>query len=91
MNCIFQTPQIGDATVKVYVSQSKTEADLWVCLVNLKGISGQNGRWYVTHNRSEASHRMYFCHRGMADLTIYFVNNVSEAGWQRKEKRISGL
>ena len=87
---IYQTFSLAEARYKAFVTTNKLEADLYVYLVNQRGLATASGLWHVTNNRSSSSERVYFGSRAIADVIIYFVKNKSQAGWQ-KQHRLAGV
>lgn len=83
MTTVYQTFSVGEAHRKIYITQQKQEADLFVYIVGNKGLATRDGQWYLSKNRTEVNVRVYFSSRAMAELIVYFVNNRSEAGWQK--------
>ena len=79
---IYQTFLMGEAQYKIHLTERKEQADLWVYIVGNQGMSGKNGLWYLTENFAESSAKVFFCAKGMSELSVCFVKNRSEAGWQ---------
>ena len=83
---IYQTFSLAEARYKAFITTNKLEADLFVYMVNQRGLASSGGLWYVTSNRSASSERVFFGSRAIADVIVYFVKNKSEAGWQRPHR-----
>lgn len=81
MAIIHQVFDIGQATLKVHITELADQAPLWVCMVPDRALACRPGCWYATSNFSEAEHRIYFGAWGIADLTVYFVDQWGRAGW----------
>ena len=85
MAVVFQTFSYADAQVRVHVTTDRGRADLWVHVVEQRGLSSGDAAWYMTANRAEASSRIYLCSRAVADLTVCFVSSRAQAGWQCRQ------
>lgn len=80
---IFQVGTFGQAQYKVHITEQKSNADLFVCLVSSPAMATGNGQWYVTKEFAGANRKVLFCGKGTAQFSIYFVNSRAEAGWQK--------
>lgn len=88
---IYQSYSKADAELQVHVSDSPGTADLWVMSVGNIGQAYGEGAWYLSENRAQASTRIFLCPRSQAQLVVYFVNTLQEAGWQGRRKPIKSL
>ncbi len=82
MAIIYASPTMGDAEVRVAVVAERGFADLWVCRVSSVGLANGSARWFITPDRQMANTVVHFCSRGMAQLTVCWVNNMGESGWR---------
>ena len=83
MTVVFQTFSYADATLRVYVTKNPDEADIWVCRVSSRGQSLRPYYWYFSSDRNEASTRVFLCAKPTAHLSVFFVDSMSEAKWNR--------
>jgi hypothetical protein len=83
---IYQTHEMGMADVRAALVGSRGEADLCVLRVSSQGLAMGDARWYICRSRQEAQVSICFCSRGMAELRVCFVDNYTEAGWQRPHR-----
>lgn len=83
---IYQTPVMGEAHVRVAIVDSRGEADLLVYRASSWGMAYGDARWYITRNKQDATAWVFFTTRGFAQIKICFVDNQSEAGWQRPSR-----
>ena len=74
--------------MKVYVTTTKSEADLVVYKCSSKSeASGNNGLWYFVSSKSDAKTTVYFVSsKSDSDIVIYYTSTKSEAGWQNRSK-----
>lgn len=79
---IYQTPLMGEANIKVALVTSRGEADLLVHRVTSWGLASGDARWFITRDKQDATACVYFTTPGFAQVSICFVDNYSEAGWQ---------
>jgi hypothetical protein len=79
MAVVFQTYSFADANLRVHVTSNPDEADIWVCQVNSKSQALRPYLWYFSQERNEAKTRIFLCSKPIANLCIFFVNNMSEA------------
>lgn len=82
MAIIYQVFDEGQATLKVHVTRVASLAPLWVYMVSDRAMAQRAGCWFVTSNIAEARFRIYFGDWGVADLTVYFVEQWGSAGWR---------
>lgn len=88
---ICQCFSFADADYRVHISEIPSTADLFVYLVSSQGLAFGNGVWYQTENDLEADYFLQFTDFAQADLSIYFVNNKSSAGWQTPSHKLKGV
>jgi hypothetical protein len=81
MTRIYQSPNIGDAQVRVALVRSIGQADLLVHRVSSWGLARGGALWYITRNKQDAQVYVYMCSLGMAQLRVCFVNTYGQAGW----------
>lgn len=74
---------MAQAQYKIHITNNPNSADLLVYLVSNQGLAIGNGVWYITPHYGEASHRIYFCSRAMAQFSVCFVKQKTQAGWQK--------
>ncbi|BDX06549.1 DUF6150 family protein [Planctobacterium marinum] len=79
---IQQTFSMSEADIIADITQDKGKADLCVFVVSSPGMAWSDERWYITNNDFDASSTVYFGKSGRAALTVYFVKNPGDAGWQ---------
>ena len=80
---VFQTATLGSAHFRVAIVNDRGRADLLVHRVSSFGMAAGDARWFITRDQQMATAWVYFCSPGMADFNICFVDNYSEAGWQK--------
>ena len=80
---VFQTASMGEAQVRVAIVRDRGEADLLVHRVGSWGLASGDALWYITRNKQDATVWIYPCSIGMAQVKVCFVDNYTEAGWQR--------
>lgn len=80
---VYQTYLQGEAQVRVAIVDHPGLADLCVHRVANWGLARGDGLWYITPDKQEASAWVYFGSIGESQLKICFVNNYTQAGWQR--------
>lgn len=86
MAVIYQTTQMGEAHVLVALVAARGEADLLVRRVSSMGMASGEARWFITREKQAASTWVSFTSAGFAHVKICFVDNDSEAGWQRPSR-----
>lgn len=86
---IYQTPDMGEAHVRVALVPDIGEADLCVCRVDSWGLASGDALWYITRDRQEATAWVHFCGRGFAQVLVCFVDSRGQAGW-RGAHRLQG-
>ena len=79
---IYQTPDMGEADVRVAIVEEPGEADLCVHRVGSWGLASGDALWFITRDKQEATAWVYFCGRGFAQVLVCFVDNYAQAGWQ---------
>lgn len=82
MAIIFLSATMGDANLRVAVVGERGFADLWVCRVDSRGLATSAARWFITPDRQMANTVVHLCSRGMAQLTVCWVDGMGEAGWR---------
>lgn len=80
---IWQAFSIGDAQIRAALVDHPGEADLCVHRVTAQGLARGDSLWFITRDRQNATARVCFCSRGMAQIRICFVDTFSAAGWSR--------
>lgn len=83
---IYQTPVMGEAHLRVAIVNDRGQADLLVHQEDSWGLAHGDERWYVTRDKQDATVWVFFTSQGMAQLNICFVDNRSEAGWQKPSR-----
>lgn len=83
---IYQTASMGEAHVRAAIVGSRGEADLLVYRAGSWGTAHGDERWFITRNKQDATVWVYFTSPGFAQVNICFVDNHSEAGWQRPHR-----
>ena len=91
MAVIYQSNTRAEAELQVHVSDSPGTADLWVVSVGNIGQAFGEEAWYLTGSRAQATTRIFLCPRSQAQLIVYFVNTLQEAGWRGKPKLLKSL
>lgn len=81
---IYQTTSMGEAHIRVALVTDRGQADLLVHRVSSWGLATSDARWFITHNRHDATSWIYFTSIGMAQIKICFVDSPGEAGWQKE-------
>lgn len=81
---IYQTPSMGEATLRVAIVANQGEADLLVYRVSSWGMARGDALWFITRNKQDANTYLYFTSVGMAQVKICFVENMGSAGWQER-------
>lgn len=85
---LFLTPYESESDLKVWVSNSLSDADLLVYKVENITQSTEDGLWYFTNVRAKAKKKIYFVNTiTKADLKTYYVNNLSQRGWRNLSKK----
>jgi hypothetical protein len=82
---IYQAASMGEAHVRVALVE-RGEADLLVYRAGSWGMAHGDARWFITRDRQDATAWVYFTNRGMAQVTVCFVDAQGEAGWQRPSR-----
>ncbi|HTH74951.1 DUF6150 family protein [Trinickia sp.] len=82
---IYQTPSMGEAHVRVNLSD-RGNADLLVHRVASWGLARGDALWFITRDKQSADVWLYFTSPGMAEVKICFVDSIGEAGWQRSHR-----
>ena len=74
--------------MKVYVTTTKSEADLVVYQCSSKSeASGNQGLWYFVSSASDARKKVYITDtKSDADIVVYYTRTKSEACWQNRSK-----
>ncbi|WP_294298951.1 DUF6150 family protein [uncultured Chryseobacterium sp.] len=85
MAIIYQTQLMGEAHIRVALV-SRGEADLLVHRASSRGLAAGDGQWFITRDKQEASCYVFFTSVGMAQVTVSFVDNYGEAGWQKPSR-----
>lgn len=74
------------AKYRVYVTDNRYQADIWVFLVDNPWEASSQGRWYVVNNptlfTSKATKLYRVENRFKADFTIWITTNRFVAGWR---------
>ena len=83
---IYQTATMGEAQIRVALVQDRGTADLLVHRVNSWGLAHGDALWYITRDKQDATVWLFFTSQGMAEINICFVDNYSEAGWQKPHR-----
>ena len=83
---IYQAASMGEAHVRVAIVGCRGEADLLVYRTSSWGMAYGDHRWFITHNKQDATAWIFFTDPGFAQIKICFVDNHSEAGWQRPNR-----
>lgn len=78
---------------KVFVTNNRNEADLWVWESKSKYESlGKEEIWFKTKSRYESSFSVrYVKSKYQADLIIYFTNSRYQAGWKKNHRLKNNL
>ena len=86
---VYVTKNAGEATVKVYTTYYKDEADVVVFKTPfVKNAQGNKGQWHFTKFSGEADKRIFYTgYKAGADVIVYFTTEAKEAGWKNKKKR----
>ena len=80
---VYQAASMGEAQVRVAFVRDRGQADLLVHRVSSWGLARGDALWFITRDKQDATVWIYPCSVGMADVSICFVDNYSEAGWVR--------
>ena len=83
---IYQAASMGEAHMRVAIVDNRGEADLLVYRVNSWGMAYGDHLWFITRNKQDATAWVFFTSPGFAQIKICFVDNRSEAGWQRPSR-----
>lgn len=83
---IYQTPGMGEAHIRVAIVPDPGAADLLVHRVSSWGLAHGDEHWFITRNKQDATAWVFFTSPGFAQLKVCFVDNYSEAGWQRPSR-----
>lgn len=83
---IYQAASMGEAHIRVALVDNRGSADLLVHRVNSWGLARGDAFWYITKDKQDATVWLYFTSLGMAEVSICFVDNYSEAGWQTSHR-----
>lgn len=80
---IYQASSMGEAQIRVALVNERGVADLLVHRVGSWGLARGDALWFITKDKQDATVWLFFTSLGMAEVKICFVDNYSEAGWQR--------
>jgi len=80
---VYQSASMGEAHIRVALVHERGVADLLVHRVDSWGLARGDALWYITRDKQDATVWLFFTSLGMAQVKICFVDNYSEAGWQR--------
>ncbi|PUA28118.1 MAG: hypothetical protein B0W54_16670 [Cellvibrio sp. 79] len=80
---IYQAATMGEAHIRIAIVATREEADLLVHKVSSWGLARGDALWFVTRSKQDATAWIFPTSVGMADVKICFVDNFSEAGWQK--------
>ncbi|OYO27451.1 DUF6150 family protein [Janthinobacterium sp. PC23-8] len=86
MATIYQTTQMGEAHVLVALVPHRGQADLLVRRASSRGLAMGDARWFITRDKQAATTWVCFTSAGFAHVKICFVDNDSEAGWQKPSR-----
>lgn len=86
MAVIYQTTQMGEAHVLVALVSHRGEADLLVRRASSLAMATGEALWFLTRDKHAANTCVCFTSAGYAHVKICFVDNDSEAGWQRPSR-----
>ena len=86
---VFVAKHAKDATVRVYVTTYKGEADVVVFKTPfIKNAEGNKGQWYFTKFSGQADKRICYTDTKLnADVVVFFTPEIKDAGWKNKKKR----
>lgn len=83
---IYQTPDMGEAHVRVALVEDIGQADLCVHRVASWGLARGDALWYLTRDKQEATAWVYFGSIGFSELLVCFVDNYTQARWVRPHR-----
>lgn len=83
---IYHSSQMGDADVRVALVDEPGTADLRVHRVSSQGAASGDALWYITRDRDQSSARIFICSEGLAQIKVFFVSSIAEAGWQTQHR-----
>jgi hypothetical protein len=75
---------MGEARIRAALVDDPGQADLCVHRVHSWGEAHGDALWYLTRDKQEADTWVYFGSIGMSEIKVCFVDNYSQAGWQRR-------
>lgn len=83
---VFFVTTSGVPDCKVFVTNNRYEADLWVWNSKSKYEAvGKEEWWFETKSKYESSITVrYVKSKYQADLIIYYVDNKYQAGWKKE-------
>ena len=81
---VWQARDMGEAQINAALVKHPGEADLCVHRVSTWGMASGDAIWFMTGQRHDATARVHFTSRGMAQVRICFVDNYSLAGWRHE-------
>ena len=81
---VYQTWSMGEAKVRAALVGEPGQADLCVHRVHSWGEARGDAIWYLTRDKQEADTWIYFGSIGMSQIKVCFVDDYSQAGWQRR-------
>ncbi len=86
---VYVTEYNSHADIKVFVSKSPGNADLFVYKTDRADSAGENnGVWFFSEEKDKTFKKIYFVnYPSRADLIIHFVDDKSLAGWKNEAKK----
>jgi uncharacterized protein DUF6150 len=76
---VYQTDFAAEARAKIFVTQSRSEANCIVYRTDFEGQADAPGIWYFTRFRGAGVPIYVTAFRGEADLIVYFTDFPGEA------------
>lgn len=80
---VYQTFNPGEAQHAIFITQNRNSADLCVFLTKNQGLAYGEACWFLAESKITADKVLYFGNRGASRLSVCFVRNQGQAGWQR--------
>lgn len=80
---VYQTTTQGEAHIRAALVDVPGWADLCVHRVSSWGMAQGDALWYITRDKQDATVWVYFGSIGESQVKICFVDNYTQAGWQR--------
>lgn len=82
----------GNADIKVWIANNKSEADICVYVANNKQDAKDKDQiWYFEKNKNMANIKIKLVDKkNSADLKVLYVKNKSDVCWKNKSHRLTG-